>query len=339
MTINKWPSVLMQLGDPIFELNYDGVFEFINQAFIDLVGQSREEILEKNLYNIFPNDKATKCLVLIQQACYRKKNTEDTFVFNDSQGESYYHIQFSPIQDESGRVISVVGVCRDVTKQYELVKSVENHLYTVHHDLRGPLGVLLSYLELLQEGGNSLVETKDFLDMIGKMGLQMRKMLETYLLLAKIEKGENNNIEKTQKSLHDLIDYVKSFKDDCTHNVEIEYIIGDNHNISINETLIVSAINNLLHNAVEASMPSTRGKITVKAYVEEKNICLSISNEGKIPEVIKKNLFKRFFTTKLKGNGLGLYSAQLIAKAHGGKIICKSEKGITEFVITIPIAA
>jgi signal transduction histidine kinase len=51
-----------------------------------------------------------------------------------------------------------------------------------------------------------------------------------------------------------------------------------------------------------------------------------------------QNLFSPFFTTKQKGNGLGLVETQKIIQAHFGTIDVRSQPGKgTTFTMTLPL--
>ena len=96
---------------------------------------------------------------------------------------------------------------------------------------------------------------------------------------------------------------------------------------------------NLLVNAAQAM--EKQGEITVKTWLEDGNIRISISDTGcGIPRENLKRIFEPFFTTKEvgRGTGLGLSIAYDIIKKHDGKIEAGSEvgKGAT-FTITIPV--
>ena len=67
-------------------------------------------------------------------------------------------------------------------------------------------------------------------------------------------------------------------------------------------------------------------------------ISLSVSDTGVgIPEDEISNMFKPFYTTKLKGMGLGLAYCKRAVEAHGGSISVESEVGVgTTFIATLP---
>ncbi len=118
--------------------------------------------------------------------------------------------------------------------------------------------------------------------------------------------------------------------------------------VDADEGQIGQVINNLIINADQA-MPYG-GKISISAenfrVAKKDNLLL---NEGRyvrifiedtgtgIPDEIMSKIFDPYFTTKQKGNGLGLASSYSIVKKHGGHIYVSSKVGVgTTFSIYLP---
>ena len=104
----------------------------------------------------------------------------------------------------------------------------------------------------------------------------------------------------------------------------------------IDSDQIAQAINNLVINAVQA-MPQG-GTIEVRCAnlrVEPGEttapvppgdyVCLTFADQGAgVPAADREKIFDPYFTTKEKGNGLGLTSVYSIVRRHGGNITLKS---------------
>jgi signal transduction histidine kinase len=65
---------------------------------------------------------------------------------------------------------------------------------------------------------------------------------------------------------------------------------------------------------------------------------IAIHNAGVVPEAVRDRFFEKYATSgKRSGTGLGTYSAQLIAKAHGGHIeFTTSEAEGTRVTVVLP---
>jgi signal transduction histidine kinase len=103
--------------------------------------------------------------------------------------------------------------------------------------------------------------------------------------------------------------------------------------------LIEDMFTNLVKNAVEAS--PKEGRVTVTCQTEPGALRIIIHNAGAVPEAVRDRFFEKYATAgKVYGTGLGTYSAQLIAKAHGGHIeLATSEAEGTRVTVVLPCSA
>jgi len=101
--------------------------------------------------------------------------------------------------------------------------------------------------------------------------------------------------------------------------------------ISVDTVQMEQALINILKNAIEASL-ETRGDVTV--ITDYSPAALTVRDSGcGIPEKIRNELFKPFFTTKPGGQGIGLMLVCEILLNHRFTFDLKTKDGYTEFRI------
>lgn len=248
---------------------------------------------------------------------------------------------------EDGSPLIMFGTHTDITKRKQIEQALENYINTLNHDLRSPLAIIIGYSSYLLEEELSKDDIKKFSTIINSTGKKMLKMMESYLALAKIERGQDISGKKPVTVIELMGEIKKNFSNLKNSN-ELQIYLKDLDNktfdlnltkktILIDETLFYSLVNNLLHNAIEAS-PCVDDKITINIFENEDELCLSFYNIGEISKEIQKKLFKKFVSTKKNGTGIGLYSARLIARAHGGDVNYESVPGGTRFILRIPFS-
>lgn len=94
---------------------------------------------------------------------------------------------------------------------------------------------------------------------------------------------------------------------------------------------------NLIMNSVQAM--SYKGNLQIKAFLQEKEVIVSIQDNGPgIPQEVQDKVFQAFFTTKAlgEGSGLGLDIAKRIVEKHKGRIWFDSTPGRTIFYVGLP---
>ena len=101
--------------------------------------------------------------------------------------------------------------------------------------------------------------------------------------------------------------------------------------------IISNAKDAIIEKKNEIKEQNYKGKITLSIYAGEKEIFISIKNNGSsIKEELKERIFEPYFTTKEegKGTGIGLYmSKMIIEESMGGKLELNGTETFSEFII------
>lgn len=233
---------------------------------------------------------------------------------------------------------------RDPEYRRVVKQLLENHrlcLASVSHEIRNPLTLISSSMQLIQAQHPEVIEFSHW--------TQMMEDVEFMIDLAN-EIGSFSNSDHMHMTLfsmkHTLECIILSFAMSLegtnikiTGNIEpdITTYLGDR--VKIQEVLL-----NLLTNArqaIQCQEPSVQkrkpGEIHLHAYRTRGGITIRIRDNGcGIDPVQMKTIFEPFVTHKQDGTGLGLSISRKIAEAHQGTLTCNSVygKGST-FVLAI----
>jgi len=107
-------------------------------------------------------------------------------------------------------------------------------------------------------------------------------------------------------------------------------------------TMLRRVFSNLLDNALRFTPAG--GYIKISLDNGQRGVAISIENNGPTidPQSVSR-LFDRFYRAdparreSHEHAGLGLAITRSIVQAHGGTIHCESAKGVTRFVIELPL--
>ena len=103
--------------------------------------------------------------------------------------------------------------------------------------------------------------------------------------------------------------------------------------ILVNENEIRQLLHNLVRNGLEVART-----VTIRTEARDSAVVLSVTDDGPgIPPEIRDKIGTPFFTTKEKGNGLGLAVCRNIVSRHGGELTFKTGPGGTTFFIRFPV--
>ena len=231
-------------------------------------------------------------------------------------------------------------------KTKNLLKSREQLISTVSHDLKTPLSTIVGYSELL---GNSDVSTKQsyFIKNIKNSSEYITQLVQDLLDFSKIEAGKIT-IEKVPFSLTEIIEDTAKSVQSVYEQKNIDLIINVDEKL---KTRIVGdpfRLKQILTNIIGNAFKFTEeGFIKISAYCtdDEKSFAITIEDTGiGIEKGNQKLVFEEFaqanenIEKKYGGTGLGLSICQKIITILGGCLKLESTfgKGST-FKIKLPL--
>ena len=239
---------------------------------------------------------------------------------------------------------------RDLVKQnFELERL--NRLKTqflgmAAHDLRTPIGHIISYSDFLREELATLLteEQFEFLSIIQSSSEFMLHLIDDFLDVSSIESG-NLRLDRRPSEPRKLLEHnvllnaVLAQKKNIQVSIQIE---GALPRLSLDEGKIGQVLNNLISNAVKFSQSGTA--VTVHAMAEGGGVKIAVRDQGPgIPEGELGKLFQLFGKTSVRSTagesstGLGLAIVRKIVEGHGGHIWVESEVGVgSAFLFTLP---
>lgn len=357
---------------PIAYITWDTDFHVMawNPAAEKLFGFTASEVIGKHLFNLIVPRDVQPHLDEIRDRLL--KGDMDAHGVNENITKDGRRIicdwNNTPLRRDDGTVFGALSMALDITErrrmeeelrrysehleeiveektkelsQAEHMAAIGQTTLWVGHDLRNPLQVLVNALY----GARQLVET------VSPMALESAR--EEGLELISTAEDQTRYMDKIISDIHDYANPVKArpmrtdFRlliDEAMSNVDVPSSIKVSREIDeglfkveVDPVIIRRAFSNLIRNAAEA-MPEG-GQLTIKATRIDDNALVSFEDTGiGIPEENMSKVFKPFFTTKARGQGLGLSVCKRLLDAHGGNIVVESKVGEgTKVTVTIPL--
>jgi signal transduction histidine kinase len=245
--------------------------------------------------------------------------------------------------DDHGYAVYVV---HDISRHAEINRLREQLLYSVAHELRGPLMVLDNAHEILDTEYDSLT-TQEFASVLRsarRTARRMRTLMEDLLSAGSIQSGNfvvAPRVTELGTIVKDALEIVSPSIEARGQRVELD-LTGDLAAVWADARYTRQVLTNLLANASKYSPEGSVMRIV--AAPEDTMVLISVSDQGSgIPIEQQAGLFERFYRvrshTDAPGVGLGLAIAKGIVDAHGGKMGIDSEPGIGTCVwFTLPRA-
>jgi signal transduction histidine kinase len=243
-------------------------------------------------------------------------------------------ILFDAIVEGIADAVSEYSRQRDAEQQ----RQHNEHFAFIAHELRNPLSACTTALELLKRKNLLPADAKPAAVLERGLG-RMRETIEHALEVARIGSGITVHREPTRLSkLFEEVELAASTEAE-KRSIAMRVRLQDDDEVWLDERLILSALGNLVRNAVKYSMQGRevelRGRIRCgRALIEVEDSC------GGLPPGTVERAFAPFvrFHAQESGFGLGLSIAKQAMDAHGGAIRVQNIPGKgCIFALDVPI--
>jgi signal transduction histidine kinase len=199
----------------------------------------------------------------------------------------------------------------------EHLSSLGEMVAGISHEIRNPLGIIMSSSELLKKKMADNDPSNPIPNIIIEESSRLNNIITDFLNFAK-PKTPNLTLCKIEDIIEKNITFLASQIKEEGYTIDKHY---DNYlpEITADPDMLYQAFLNILINAMQA-MPQ-RGKINVKICSSDNVVEIFFEDQGEgIAEDILEKIWDPFFTTKSKGTGLGLGIVKNIVESHGGSV-------------------
>ena len=352
--LKKLSRAIMQSTASIVITDTDGTIEFVNPAFSEITGYTREEALGNNPRVLKSG--------IHDDAFYQKMWATLTageiwrgeICNKNKYGELYWeHVSISPVQDAEGKVTNYVAVKENITELKKMIselkqaketaetaaKAKADFLANMSHEIRTPLNAIYGMTSLMLDTPLN-DEQQEFIEIIRGGSDTLLKVINDILDYSKIEAGKmeletqpfyvRNCVEE---ALDLLAEKTADKMLDLVYDIDVNtppVVIGD-------ITRLRQILVNLLNNAIKFT-EAGEVVVNVRSMLVENDqyeLQFSVRDTGiGIPAHKIDKLFKSFSqvdastTRKYGGTGLGLAISHQLAENMGGSMWVESEEGV-----------
>ena len=355
--VARWRILIEQSLDGIVVLDQNGKVYEVNQKFADMLGYSREEMLQLHVWDWDTQWTREELMEIIKNVDESGNHFETYHRLKDG---TTINVEISSNGALFGEQKLIFCVCRDFTERKlaedmllnaklaaeDASRSKGEFLATMSHELRTPLNSIIGFSDMMLSGNVGDLNEKQakYINHISTGGKHLLELINDILDLSKIEAGKME-IQYESFSVSDVIEEVTmliaplALKKKIDLNIQVEPQLGS---INADKIKFKQILYNLASNAIKFT--PEKGYVGITANLVDNMLKISVTDNG--IGISTKDLCRLFqpfqqlnsyMTREHEGTGLGLILVKKYVEMHGGSVWVESEvgKGST-FTYSIP---
>ncbi|NKB22049.1 MAG: transporter substrate-binding domain-containing protein [Alphaproteobacteria bacterium] len=327
---------------------------FVNQAYCDCFGKTREELIGTPFVDHIPEgqrDEVDKLLATLSAENPVVAAEHQSILAN---GDVRWHLWTDrAIFDDEGNITEIQAIGRDITQrrlaeaasltakeEAELANRAKTEfLANMSHEFRTPLNAILGFSEIINQETLGPVGTSKYREYAGDIhssGQHLLSLINDVLDISKVEAGHVELREDYLDPTTTIHDCILLIKERATEkNIKIKTELAKRIPLlCADKRRIKQILINLLSNAIKFTEPG--GNVTIRAWFDQQfGYQFQIADTGigiaaeDIPTALGR--FQQVDGTlgrQQDGTGLGLPLSKSLVELHGGTLNIDSELGV-----------
>jgi len=240
----------------------------------------------------------------------------------------------------------ILLLAEDQTESRRVEEVRRDFVANISHELKTPVGALALLAETMEEAADDPEAVRRFAGRMRQEASRLTYLVQDLITLSRIQAAEpmpDPIVVDLSSVVAEAVDRVRMKA--SARGIELAAVCEERVAVLGDEDLLVTALRNLLENAIAYSPDKTR--VMISASRDARAAQISVADQGiGIPERDLQRIFERFYrvdparSRATGGTGLGLAIVKHVMAAHRGKVTVWSEEGAgSTFTLQMPIVS
>jgi two-component system, OmpR family, sensor histidine kinase SenX3 len=256
-----------------------------------------------------------------------------------------FGVRVAPLGATVGDGGLILLLIEDQTESRRVEEVRRDFVANTSHELKTPVGALALLAETVEDAADDPEAVRRFAGRMRQEASRLTNLVQDMITLSRIQAAEPVPDPVPVK----LDAVVAEALDRCRMKASargIELVATGSYGLYVlgDEDLLVTALRNLLENAVAYSPDKTRVDVSTRQAGAD-GVEISVADQGiGIPERDRERIFERFYRVDAArsratgGTGLGLAIVKHVTAAHGGEVTVVSTEGAgSTFTLKLPL--
>jgi len=340
-------QVLAEAADGYAIAYLDGTLAYANPAMLWAAGINNHDLQKTDLFGLLERFKSgvfDDPALAVRRVLQSSEPYERELKFADRNQTLELRIGLAQERNSyrsngngsHGKPLCLAIRVRDVTRMKEFEKLKSDMISLMSHELRTPLTSINGFAELLLIDDKIPAESREFLQIISNESQRMSRMIDTFLTVAQLERGDKQEVTKIALRLDEVVGETVNVMQPVAKKKRIR-LVEENGGaippVSADKSLMTQALTKLIDNAVRYSPERTT--VTVSTVLEAETVRIVVEDRGYgVPPDSLDRIWEKFYRVARDGQekdeestGLGLSFVKEVVEQHGGSVFVESKVG------------
>lgn len=250
-------------------------------------------------------------------------------------------LEITALGDQPGQLIMITDLTetrllQDKLSQMQRLSSLGRMVSTLAHQIRTPLSAAMLYGANLSNASLNESSRRNFQDKLMSRLHDLEQQVNDMLLFAKSGSQQVVTTIDMKALVQHAVTAIEPLTKKANATIHLNVCTRE-CKILGNESALIGAIQNLIHNSIQVIKDDAQIWITIERHGQHIYVGVKDNGSGIDPENADK-IFEPFYTSKVQGTGLGLAVVKSVATAHQGDVKLISRKGEgAHFCLKFPV--
>lgn len=337
-------TILTNITTGVITLNAEGIITTINPSAKEMLALTDENLIGKHYQNVLGHSRYKDVVDSIRRGLNRKiKISNKELKINSGNKNITLALTVTPLNQPGTRFSGTIVVLDDFTQliNAQKIAAWKEVAQRVAHEIKNPLTpIQLSAERIIKNLQNNQKLPNDIIKEGASTIVQeagaIKSLVDEFSNFARMP-----NIRLQPADMNDIITQTISLFKGIYTDIAFDTSFSSNlpSPVQVDPEQMKRVFINLIDNAIDAMNKKGNIKIVTSFEKNDPYINIDITDSGPgISNEDKDKLFIPYFSTKKKGNGLGLAIVNQIISEHNGTIKVENNKPTgAKFCIRIPI--
>jgi len=336
-------KVFLEATDPIIIGDAAGIVTEINEEALRIYGWSREDIVGRSVKLLVPDERHAQADELLARCTAGEQVRNEESARMTRSGEVIpVLLTLSALTDESGQVLGVVSLAKDITEQKRVEDSLrrararleqanaelETFAYSVSHDLRTPLRSMGGFSRVLLEKYSDRLDGKGrhYLERIRAGSQNMGQLIDGMLVLSRVSRAKMRHADVDLAEIARGL--VATLKEGAPQR-QVELVAPASIPVRGDRALLRALMQNLLGNAWKFTAREPVARIEVGTTEDGEHFIRDngVGFDAKYADKLFGAFQRLHASNEFDGLGIGLATVLRIVRRHGGRVRAEGEPG------------